>query len=189
MMSLWDALRMNMMISYQELVRTFPSYRRKTADAGDALCLRCITVLEPLRCRELPLSENLLTTATSGRPDRPVRDVFSGTAVAHRQYIFRFSAVDFVVTGTHSNALWITNADVSRGLLMAGISGGNPRSRRLPVSLTGQMVVLKPFRAAIWFYLFTAHSGSAGNRRHFALLLGGFCHGTLPSAQPSRLRR
>ncbi|QHU70945.1 hypothetical protein FBF54_27270 (plasmid) [Klebsiella pneumoniae] len=27
MMSLWDALRMNMMISYQELVRTFPSFR------------------------------------------------------------------------------------------------------------------------------------------------------------------
>ncbi|MEY8784876.1 hypothetical protein AB9K33_15700 [Citrobacter freundii] len=27
MMSLWDALRMNMMISYQELVRTFPSPR------------------------------------------------------------------------------------------------------------------------------------------------------------------
>ncbi len=29
MMSLWDALRMNMMISYQELVRTFLS--KKTA--------------------------------------------------------------------------------------------------------------------------------------------------------------
>ena len=28
MMSLWDALRMNMMISYQELVRTFLSYER-----------------------------------------------------------------------------------------------------------------------------------------------------------------
>ncbi|MCK2777222.1 hypothetical protein MZF55_24495, partial [Escherichia coli] len=27
MMSLWDALRMNMMISYQELVRTFPKKR------------------------------------------------------------------------------------------------------------------------------------------------------------------
>ncbi len=27
MMSLWDALRMNMMISYQELVRTFQSSR------------------------------------------------------------------------------------------------------------------------------------------------------------------
>ena len=29
MMSLWDALRMNMMISYQELVRTFPSSQLK----------------------------------------------------------------------------------------------------------------------------------------------------------------
>ncbi|MGU4553992.1 hypothetical protein [Escherichia coli] len=29
MMSLWDALRMNMMISYQELVRTFPSYEEQ----------------------------------------------------------------------------------------------------------------------------------------------------------------
>ncbi|ALH85099.1 hypothetical protein AN966_09500 [Klebsiella pneumoniae] len=28
MMSLWDALRMNMMISYQELVRTFPKEHR-----------------------------------------------------------------------------------------------------------------------------------------------------------------
>ncbi|SWT26313.1 Uncharacterised protein [Klebsiella pneumoniae] len=28
MMSLWDALRMNMMISYQELVRTFPKASR-----------------------------------------------------------------------------------------------------------------------------------------------------------------
>ncbi len=34
MMSLWDALRMNMMISYQELVRTFlkPASYRITAD-------------------------------------------------------------------------------------------------------------------------------------------------------------
>ncbi len=29
MMSLWDALRMNMMISYQELVRTFLKYGDK----------------------------------------------------------------------------------------------------------------------------------------------------------------
>ncbi len=28
MMSLWDALRMNMMISYQELVRTFPNKKQ-----------------------------------------------------------------------------------------------------------------------------------------------------------------
>ncbi len=30
MMSLWDALRMNMMISYQELVRTFPKEEVET---------------------------------------------------------------------------------------------------------------------------------------------------------------
>ncbi|SQM19524.1 ydjO [Escherichia coli] len=33
MMSLWDALRMNMMISYQELVRTFPKRRLGVYDA------------------------------------------------------------------------------------------------------------------------------------------------------------
>ncbi|SXB94420.1 Uncharacterised protein [Klebsiella pneumoniae] len=32
MMSLWDALRMNMMISYQELVRTFQSTSRRSLD-------------------------------------------------------------------------------------------------------------------------------------------------------------
>ncbi|QAA00850.1 hypothetical protein EO769_03070 [Escherichia coli] len=32
MMSLWDALRMNMMISYQELVRTFPSSEELLSD-------------------------------------------------------------------------------------------------------------------------------------------------------------
>ncbi|SWS53142.1 Uncharacterised protein [Klebsiella pneumoniae] len=33
MMSLWDALRMNMMISYQELVRTFPNKEQSDAQA------------------------------------------------------------------------------------------------------------------------------------------------------------
>ncbi|MEN5634539.1 hypothetical protein ABEK41_27315, partial [Klebsiella pneumoniae] len=35
MMSLWDALRMNMMISYQELVRTFPRYHGECLRDGD----------------------------------------------------------------------------------------------------------------------------------------------------------
>ncbi|CTZ68734.1 ydjO [Escherichia coli] len=39
MMSLWDALRMNMMISYQELVRTFLSYN------SDRLCPMTWSVL------------------------------------------------------------------------------------------------------------------------------------------------
>jgi len=34
MMSLWDALRMNMMISYQELVRTFPKIAGKAMQGG-----------------------------------------------------------------------------------------------------------------------------------------------------------
>ncbi|MGF8343064.1 hypothetical protein AAGO60_26805, partial [Klebsiella pneumoniae] len=34
MMSLWDALRMNMMISYQELVRTFPNRSNSTTLAN-----------------------------------------------------------------------------------------------------------------------------------------------------------
>uniref|UniRef100_UPI0034E01E00 sugar transferase n=2 Tax=Klebsiella pneumoniae TaxID=573 RepID=UPI0034E01E00 len=34
MMSLWDALRMNMMISYQELVRTFPKNDTRVTKVG-----------------------------------------------------------------------------------------------------------------------------------------------------------
>ncbi|SVN09451.1 Uncharacterised protein [Klebsiella pneumoniae] len=37
MMSLWDALRMNMMISYQELVRTFPSNHGLSTSVIDLL--------------------------------------------------------------------------------------------------------------------------------------------------------
>ncbi|SVZ91884.1 Uncharacterised protein [Klebsiella pneumoniae] len=42
MMSLWDALRMNMMISYQELVRTFPSGKNLNAEqASFCLIIKC----------------------------------------------------------------------------------------------------------------------------------------------------
>ncbi len=37
MMSLWDALRMNMMISYQELVRTFLNCYAKLTINGEVL--------------------------------------------------------------------------------------------------------------------------------------------------------
>ncbi len=40
MMSLWDALRMNMMISYQELVRTFPR-----AVANKRMYIKVIVIL------------------------------------------------------------------------------------------------------------------------------------------------
>ena len=38
MMSLWDALRMNMMISYQELVRTFLSLLKILTDDTIFVC-------------------------------------------------------------------------------------------------------------------------------------------------------
>ncbi|MDV1217454.1 hypothetical protein VC596_25355, partial [Citrobacter freundii] len=40
MMSLWDALRMNMMISYQELVRTFPNYACIMDFSGEKLAFK-----------------------------------------------------------------------------------------------------------------------------------------------------
>ncbi len=48
MMSLWDALRMNMMISYQELVRTFPN------NGGDRIVeiLKICNVAQPTRAFE-----------------------------------------------------------------------------------------------------------------------------------------
>ncbi|MHA0366123.1 hypothetical protein ACXY89_10110, partial [Escherichia coli] len=39
MMSLWDALRMNMMISYQELVRTFHSGKRRFKRKQNIFCV------------------------------------------------------------------------------------------------------------------------------------------------------
>ncbi|SXX72028.1 putative DinI-like damage-inducible protein [Klebsiella pneumoniae] len=45
MMSLWDALRMNMMISYQELVRTFLS--QSTLDALESELYRNLRPLYP----------------------------------------------------------------------------------------------------------------------------------------------
>ncbi|MCM7006607.1 porin, partial [Enterobacter hormaechei] len=44
MMSLWDALRMNMMISYQELVRTFPKGKDLENGYGDQDLLKYVDV-------------------------------------------------------------------------------------------------------------------------------------------------
>ncbi len=50
MMSLWDALRMNMMISYQELVRTFPKF---TESYGPAIIHFCYWISINSDCRYL----------------------------------------------------------------------------------------------------------------------------------------
>ncbi len=48
MMSLWDALRMNMMISYQELVRTFlnQSHRKQCITYINNMFLRYLSLLQ-----------------------------------------------------------------------------------------------------------------------------------------------
>ena len=48
MMSLWDALRMNMMISYQELVRTFLNY-----NSGSSLRCFCSNVPKQIAIKEI----------------------------------------------------------------------------------------------------------------------------------------
>ncbi|TJZ60348.1 hypothetical protein FA013_28405 [Raoultella planticola] len=45
MMSLWDALRMNMMISYQELVRTFLSRVEVAMAMQEKYCTHATTLL------------------------------------------------------------------------------------------------------------------------------------------------
>ncbi|CAD6156382.1 ydjO [Escherichia coli] len=46
MMSLWDALRMNMMISYQELIRTFPNIATGRRHFLNFITIPCYTHYE-----------------------------------------------------------------------------------------------------------------------------------------------
>ncbi|CAM8559910.1 hypothetical protein ESCOMMO153M_19995 [Escherichia coli] len=48
MMSLWDALRMNMMISYQELVRTFLNLQVGSQKLGNAMAAPRVNSQIPL---------------------------------------------------------------------------------------------------------------------------------------------
>ncbi len=54
MMSLWDALRMNMMISYQELVRTFLSTPHIFFCRYMLSCVRLLTLLSIIRTASTP---------------------------------------------------------------------------------------------------------------------------------------
>ena len=56
MMSLWDALRMNMMISYQELVRTFLSAKTDLIDGTNIL---------PFQARYIALGQSVAGTANA----------------------------------------------------------------------------------------------------------------------------
>ncbi len=58
MMSLWDALRMNMMISYQELVRTFPK-QTLTAENSDIRCKYMSIYLKTLKLLRVTLHKSV----------------------------------------------------------------------------------------------------------------------------------
>ncbi|WP_208091673.1 hypothetical protein, partial [Escherichia coli] len=58
MMSLWDALRMNMMISYQELVRTFPK-QTLTAENSDIRCKYMPIYLKTLKLLRVTLHKSV----------------------------------------------------------------------------------------------------------------------------------
>ncbi|CTZ68353.1 ydjO [Escherichia coli] len=58
MMSLWDALRMNMMISYQELVRTFPK-QTLTAENSDIRCKYMSIYLKNLKLLRVTLHKSV----------------------------------------------------------------------------------------------------------------------------------
>ena len=66
MMSLWDALRMNMMISYQELVRTFLNANKNTATGYERGNLR--RIIDGLN---LPIQVGQLPRQPAFRPSRP----------------------------------------------------------------------------------------------------------------------
>ena len=81
----------------------------KTADAGDPLCLRCITVLEPLRCRELPLSEKLPYTSNQWSLLIGLCTGCISVLLWLIASIFRFSAVDLSLPEHTQTLFWITN--------------------------------------------------------------------------------
>ncbi len=81
MMSLWDALRMNMMISYQELVRTFLSDPALLAPGIPRTTVPAITLVElilastpTLICHQMILNKNGIYTQNTTPLDLDLKD-------------------------------------------------------------------------------------------------------------------
>ncbi len=63
MMSLWDALRMNMMISYQELVRTFPNEVIESTEKNEVRDAALIAAAQKVEHYEIATYGTLATLA------------------------------------------------------------------------------------------------------------------------------
>ncbi|MCI3341358.1 hypothetical protein MQA30_25700, partial [Escherichia coli] len=100
MMSLWDALRMNMMISYQELVRTFPKLQCQILGEG-------IGFLPDYMVREA-MEKSLLVTRQIHNPRQDSRMLLATRHSASgqvTQWIKREFSLQGILTGIYQDLM------------------------------------------------------------------------------------
>ena len=77
MMSLWDALRMNMMISYQELVRTFPNAALKRIGYGGKLVAHGLRSIASTAMNEAGFNADVIEAALAHSDKNEVRRAYN----------------------------------------------------------------------------------------------------------------
>ncbi|MDL2638186.1 tyrosine-type recombinase/integrase [Salmonella enterica] len=76
-MSLWDALRMNMMISYQELVRTFPNAALKRIGYGGKLVAHGLRSIASTALNEAGFNPDVIEAALAHSDKNEVRRAYN----------------------------------------------------------------------------------------------------------------
>ncbi|EOF7791008.1 DMT family transporter, partial [Klebsiella pneumoniae] len=87
--------------------------------------------------------------------------------------IFRFSAVDLSLPEHTQTLFWITNMMLAVVSSWLGYLAWNLCSRRLPVSLTGQMVVFETLFALLYGFIYSQRIPDLQETAAILLLLGG----------------
>ncbi|SQQ59666.1 ydjO [Escherichia coli] len=87
MMSLWDALRMNMMISYQELVRTFLN----------STCLLTLEIIDELKC----VTRNLYSSDTIA--PNYLHIIFNYEFLTIYYILFNHIGIFIIISGIRNN--------------------------------------------------------------------------------------
>lgn len=87
--------------------------------------------------------------------------------------IFRFSAVDLSLPENTQTLFWITNMMLAVVSSWLGYLAWNLCSRRLPVSLTGQMVVFETLFALLYGFIYSQRIPDLQESAAITLLIGG----------------
>ena len=87
--------------------------------------------------------------------------------------IFRFSAVDLSLPEHTQTLFWITNMMLAVVSSWLGYLAWNLCSRRLPVSLTGQMVVFETLFALLYGFIYSQRIPDLQESAAITLLIGG----------------